>query len=55
MQNTMPMNLGNTNKLDIESQPNYNNYIKPSLDLLTKISHKANENEERKASQNASL
>ena len=55
MQNTMPMNLGSTNKLDIESQPNYNNYIKPSLDLLTKISHKANENEERKASQNASL
>lgn len=52
---TAPMNLGNINDLEINSQSNYENYTKPSLDLLTKIGHKGNENDKKKALENASL
>lgn len=55
VEKTAPINLGNTNDLQINSQSNYENYTKPSLDLLTKIGNKGNENDKRKALENASL
>ena len=55
IEKTVPMNLVDTNDLQINSQSNYENYTKPSLDLLTKIGHKGNENDKRKALENASL
>ncbi len=55
VEKTAPMNLGNINDLEINSQSNYENYTKPSLDLLTKIGHKGNENDKKKALENASL
>ena len=53
--NTTPMNLNTTNELKINNESSYENYKKPSLDLLTKIGHKGNENDKRKALENASL
>ncbi len=55
LSNTTPMNLEKTNDLQINNQSSYENYTKPSLDLLTKIGHKGNENDKRKALENASL
>ena len=55
LEKTSPINLVNTNELEINSQSSYENYKKPGLDLLTKISHKGNENDKRKALENASL
>lgn len=55
MGKTCPINLENTNDLQINNQSNYENYKKPSLDLLAKIGHKGNENDKRKALENASL
>ena len=55
IEKTAPINLGDTNDLQINSQSNYENYTKPSLELLTKIGSKANENDKRKALENASL
>lgn len=55
IEKTAPINLGDTNDLHINSQSNYENYTKPSLDLITKIGHKGNENDKRKALENASL
>ncbi|WP_455538261.1 DNA translocase FtsK 4TM domain-containing protein [Terrisporobacter sp.] len=55
LSNTTPMNLENSNELKVNDQSNYENYKKPSLDLLTKIGHKGNENDKKKALENASL
>ncbi len=44
-----------TKQLEFDSSSGYENYKKPSLDLLTKIGHKGNENDKRKALENASL
>jgi len=55
IEKTAPIKLGDTNDLHINSQSNYENYTKPSLDLITKIGHKGNENDKRKALENASL
>lgn len=55
MEKTAPIKLAYTDDLQINSQSNYENYTKPSLDLLTKIGHKGNENDKRKALENASL
>lgn len=55
IEKTAPINLGDANDLQINSQSNYENYTKPSLDLITKIGHKGNENDKRKALENASL
>lgn len=55
IEKTAPINLEDTNDLQINSQSNYENYTKPSLELLTKIGSKANENDKRKALENASL
>lgn len=55
IEKTAPINLGDSGDLHINSESNYENYRKPSLDLLTKIGHKGNENDKRKALENASL
>ena len=55
IEKTAPINFKDTNDLQINSQSNYENYTKPSLELLTKIGSKANENDKRKALENASL
>lgn len=55
IEKTAPINLNDSNDLQINSQSNYENYTKPSLDLLTKIGNKGNENDKRKALENASL
>ena len=57
MDKTAPLNrdLEKTNELQISGISNYDNYKKPSLDLLTKIGSKGNENDKRKALENASL
>ncbi|MEG0050668.1 MAG: DNA translocase FtsK 4TM domain-containing protein [Terrisporobacter sp.] len=54
---TAPLNgkLEKISELQINSQSTYVNYTKPSLDLLTKIGSKGNENDKRKALENASL
>ena len=44
-----------TKQLEFDSSSGYENYKKPSLDLLTIIGHKGNENDKRKALENASL
>ena len=55
LEKTSPINISNIKELEINNQSNYENYTKPSLDLLTKIGHKGNENDKRKALENASL
>ena len=55
LEKTSPINISNTKELEINNQSNYENYTKPSLDLLTKIGHKGNENDKRKVLENASL
>ena len=52
---TKNMDLEKTNDLQINSQSTFTNYMKPSLDLLTKIGNKGNESDKRKALENASL
>ena len=54
-QKTAVMDLQDSNDLHFNSQSSYENYTKPSLDLLTKIGHKGNENDKKKALENASL
>ena len=54
-QKTAVMNLQDSDDLNFNSQSSYENYTKPSLDLLTKIGHKGNENDKKKALENASL
>ena len=55
LEKTSPIYISNIKELEINNQSNYENYTKPSLDLLTKIGHKGNENDKRKALENASL
>lgn len=55
IEKTAPMNLEDRNDLKINSLSNYENYTKPGLDLLTKFGYKGNENDKRKALENASL
>ena len=55
IEKTAPINLEYRNDLHINNQSNYENYTKPGLDLLTKIGHKGNGNDKRKALENASL
>ena len=55
LEKTSPINISNIKELEINNQSNYENYTNPSLDLLTKIGHKGNENDKRKALENASL
>ena len=55
LEKTSPINISNIKELEINNPSNYENYTKPSLDLLTKIGHKGNENDKRKALENASL
>ncbi len=55
IENTMPISIKDSVSLQIEDESSYENYQKPSLDLLTKISHKGNDNDKKKALENASL
>ena len=57
MEKTAPLNkeLEKTSELEINSTSTFHNYTKPSLDLLTKIGSKGNENDKKKALENASL
>ena len=54
-QKTSVIDSKDSNELNFSNQSNYENYIKPSLDLLTRIGHKGNENDKKKALENASL
>ena len=55
MDKTSEITLDRTTELEINNQYTFDNYQKPSLDLLTKIGNKGNENDKRKALENASL